>query len=104
MSELVDHFAMTYKVTSYLLNGNILKRKLVTVNFPKGSYLGTANVEDIKTTDIVIAQRNRMINSDNVSSVIASYCEQDGILTLTTDIPSSVGLTMSVFVLYGSII
>lgn len=46
-----------------LLNGKLTKRKLVEVRFPKGSYIGTAYIEDLKTTDIVIAQRKRYANS-----------------------------------------
>lgn len=87
----------------YLLNGKLTKRKLVEVRFPKGSYIGTAYIEDLKTTDIVIAQRKRYANSSNVSAIIAAYCTEDGLLSLTTDIPSTSGdLIMSAYVLYGS--
>lgn len=85
------------------LNGKLTKRKLVEVRFPKGSYIGTAYIEDLKTTDIVIAQRKRYVNSSNVSTIIAAYCTEDGLLSLTTDIPSTSGdLIMSAYVLYGS--
>lgn len=86
-----------------LLNGKLTKRKLVEVRFPKGSYIGTAYIEDLKTTDIVIAQRKRYVNSSNVSAIIAAYCTEDGLLSLTTDIPSTFeDLIMSAYVLYGS--